>query len=87
MILDHTPNLPNVRLTSEARPASAGWHDACWLRRHLHFSSCLFPFLGTFVFWTLKYCKHRDKAQVWFKRLLAAIYQYFRESIADEKYS
>jgi hypothetical protein len=24
----------NVRLTSEARPATAGWRDACWPKRH-----------------------------------------------------
>jgi hypothetical protein len=33
----------NVRLTSEARPASAGWRDACWL-------GGIFSFLITFLF-------------------------------------
>jgi hypothetical protein len=45
MILDHTPNLPNVRLTSEARPASAGWREACWLNGIFGFLITFFPFL------------------------------------------
>jgi hypothetical protein len=62
-----------VRLTSEARPASAGWRDACWLSGSFGFLITFFPFLGYFSLLDTETCTHRDKAQVWFKRLFCII--------------
>jgi hypothetical protein len=62
-----------VRLTSEARPGTVveGWREACWLLDIFGLRITFFLFSVTFQFWTLKHRKHRDKARVWFKRLLA----------------
>jgi hypothetical protein len=65
----------NVRLTSEARPGTKvkGWRDACWLSGIFSFLVAFPTFFGVFALLDTEACKHRDKAQVWFKRLLGEI--------------
>jgi hypothetical protein len=67
----------NVRLTSDARPEAKaeGWREACWLSDSLSFLVFLSLFSVNSPFWTLKDCRHRDKAQVWFKRLLCSLFK------------
>jgi hypothetical protein len=64
----------NVRVTSEVRPGTKveGWRDACWLSGIFSLLIIFFLFSVTFQFWTLKTCKHRDKAQVWFTRMFCS---------------
>jgi len=63
----------NVRLTSEARPAKQVGAMRAGLSGIFSFLIAFFLFSVHFLFWTLKHCKHRDKAQVWFKRLLGSL--------------